>query len=361
VEFKDLLNVTLLPFAALIAAACQVIKNYWTGAVEGELPKYADPILGTLAGLFSWLVVSRVLHYVDPTEPHGILTDVPLQVFVLWVETVAVHFLARGIYGSGRPPATVDDLRAYLGKVDPMVAAKAGVYVAPMAPGADVNRPSGMGPIVMIGLALVFALGALGCSTAQAQPSRSYTTENGQVVTEPDSSIFAFWRLGAYVDVKAAQLQHGDGSTFTAAMPGAGFSYSWTEALSTAAGGEIDLSTDMSWAFVGARLRAYKGPGSHPLSLYLGADYVWPNNKAREILGLQQTRHSELSLRMAAPVLFRGDGSTALFAIGTARWIPDETTSTIEYDELGNPVQGIAVHREPEYAVGLRWAAWGGH
>jgi hypothetical protein len=209
------------------------------------------------------------------------------------------------------------------------------------------------------GVTKILVAGLLGATllagAAQAQPTHT-VIRNGVATTEPDSSVFGWWRLGGSVSAQAAALEGADGQRFTAFLPGAGLSYSWTDELSTSANVEGEPSSQLGWASVGARLRTYKSTGETPLSVYVGVDYVWANKKARERLGLISDRHTELSIRMAAPVVRRKprpdeeQGSTAVFVIASTRWSPDERIT----------VEGLERRRAPEYAIGLRAGVFGG-
>ncbi len=347
---KTLVNVGLIVFAPAIAMLVQMIRNLWANSVSGELPRWSDVVLAITAFALSAFFTNRWHAYLGTDQAPSLLTDFWVQTVLLWIFATFSNTLMKGIYGTGRPPANADELRGQLSKVDPIVAAKAGVTMTDAKPG---NGPGTSIAPIMLGLALFAFLSAVGCGAAHAQ-TRTYTDATGTVIVEPDSALFATWRLGGYVDVKAAELQRADGTIFTAFMPGAGVSYTWTTDLSTPAGLEVDPNSGAGWGNVGVRLRTYKGPSG--LNLYLGADYVWVNDKAQEVLGFQANRHAELSIRLGAPVAKRKDDSTALFGIASVRWSPDERIVPI----LEDGSQGVPRRREPEYAIGLRWAAFGG-
>lgn len=355
---KDLMNATLLPVAVAIAILLQVLKNLWTNAVKGELPRWADPVLAVAALIAAWFFVWRWAFYIPDETPPSLLSDVPTQIAILWIGTIFSHFILRQVYGSGRPVGTADELRATIARVDPIVVDKAGVTVTDTKPNAAsvggsssgyVERSPGNGGTgpgavaIMVGLALAFTLTAVGCGTAHAQ-------RGADAVTEPDSSLVAFWRLSGYVDAKAATLERADLEQFTAFLPGAGLSYGLTADMSIVAGVEYDPASRAGWANAGGRLKTYQSTGPDPLSLYLGVDAVWPNDEARARLGYRRTRHTELSLRGAAPVARRADGSASFLAVASARWSPDERIV----------VDGLPHRRAPVYTIGLRYQAFGG-
>lgn len=333
---KDLLNATLLPVAVAIAILLQVLKNLWTNAIKGELPRIADPALAVAALLAAWFFVWRWHYYLPTDQPPSLLSDVPMQIAILWIGTIFSHFILRQVYGSGRPVGTADELRATIARVDPVVVDKAGVTVSD-------TKPSSSGYAGTVGILVALGAGLLLALPAVAQPG-------GTALTEPDSSLVAFWRLAGYVDAKAATLERADLEQFTAFLPGAGLSYTLTTDLSLVAGLEGDPATRAGWANVGGRLRTYQSQGEDPLTLFLGVDLVWPNDDARRLLGYQRTRHTELSVRGGAPVARKGDGSVMFAAVASARWSPDERIL----------IEGLPYRRAPVYSIGLRYQAFGG-
>lgn len=343
---KDLLNATLLPMAVAIAILLQVLKNLWSNAITGEFPKWGDVVLAAVAFLASLFFVSTWQKYLPLDAPPSLLTDLWMQTAILWLGTVFSHFILKQTYGSGRPPATADELRGQLSKVDPVVAAKAGVTVSDMKPstiGDGLNVPVLLG--FVLGLVLVFGL----LGVAHAQPNRT-VYRDGVAVTEPDSSLLAVWRLSGYVDAKAMALQGADGMPLTAFVPGAGLSYAPTSEGSVVAGLEVDPASGAAWGNVGARLLTYASSGPHPLLLFVGVDAVWPNDHARELLGWTRARHTELSIRAGAPIARKENGSALFAATVAVRWSPDERVV----------VDGLELRRKPHYSVGLRWQAFGG-
>lgn len=343
---KDLINATLFAWGVPIALLVQLAKNLWANSVTGELPKWADVVLAFVALGASLFLVGAWHRYLPSDQVPSMLTDFWVQSFILWLAAFGSNFVLKSIYGAGRPPANANELRAYVSKADPVVVEKAGVAMTEVKPASSLSSGSGLG--LLIALAAILTIGW--AAAVYAQPSRTFTDATGTVVTEPDSSIFAMWRLGGSVSLQAAAIEVGadeeaglEARRFSAFLPGAGLSYSWTDALQTTLNVEGVPASKAYFGSAGARLLTYQGEGDHGLQLGLGVDYVWANADARQMMGWANDKNLQLSIRTAVPAILRKDGSAGLYVVASARFTPDEKRS------------------KPFYAVGLRPVLFGGH